>query len=122
MINNFPDDIIFELGKRLEKTELLSLYAVCRRCRDVIVNLLRRRVTVTPKNLPEMLSFVAEDAHYARSIVSVYLKYNEECSWTPNSLSGGYRRYSTEDEDRVLRSTVISFSPFHRLFIWLFVC
>jgi hypothetical protein len=85
MLNKFPADIILELGQNLEKAELLNFYAVSRRFRSIMVNLLERNIVVTYEELLEILSFVAEDPYFAPSVDNLYLKCDGDFEWTPNS-------------------------------------
>jgi hypothetical protein len=42
---------------------------------------------LTSEDLPEILSFVAEDRHFAPSVSRLFLKYDQECQLTQVSLS-----------------------------------
>jgi hypothetical protein len=86
MLDRFPDDIILELGQSLERADLLNLYAVSRRCRDVVMDLLDRTILVTCKNLHEILLLVAEDRHFARSVSTLVVLCNDECSFAPKPV------------------------------------
>jgi hypothetical protein len=86
MLNSVPDEIILELGQSLKRAELLNLYAVSRRFRGILANLLRRVLIVTSKKLLGILQFVAENRHFAQSVSSLFVRCNEECSFGPNSV------------------------------------
>jgi hypothetical protein len=111
MIDHLPEDIIVELGKGLERPELLSLYAVCRRCRDVVVNLLQRWIAVAPYKIPKMSLFAAENTHFARSIATLHLYYDRECTWVSDSV----------DKADIQRKTTIKFPEARAFLFHLFI-